>query len=566
MKKLLAITLTLAMILSLMSVATFTASAATEGDYEYDLTEDGAVITIYRGTDTDLTVPATLGGKPVTEIDAYAFYDIDTLETVTLPDSLQVIGSYAFSSDNHLTAITLPDSLRVIGSGAFSYCDQLTAITIPANVVTLNEYAFEGCSGITSIEVASGNTFYHVAGNCLIETDRKSLVVGCQTSVIPNDGSVTEIDWGAFSGCGTLTEIVIPEGVTRIRPYAFLRCNALATLTLPSTLTIIDASAFSECASLASLTLPESVTEIGEWAFEACATLTEITVPAGVTEIGGGAFAGCTAAESLTVAAGNPAFKSVDNCLIEIETGTLIVGCKNSVIPDDGSLTAIGDGAFERCDALTSVVIPDGVTRIGRRAFYECPTLTDVTVPDSVYDIGGGAFLFTPWYEAQPDGLVYVGKVLLGYKGECPDTLVIDDGTVGIAGEAFSSESGLLDVTIPQSVIFVGDTAFYSCYDLKTVHYGGSKRTRRDIEIKEGNDNLQSATWEYADPTGADPGDANEDGSVDMKDVLVIRKHIAGLPVDSFDRDAADVDGDGEATMKDVLMIRKFIAGLISSL
>ena len=566
MKKLLSVLLTLALALLLFCAATFTASAEIEGDFEYELNENGdAVITLYRGTDTDLTIPATLGGKPVTEIGDRAFYDCDTLETVTVPEGVTQIDSYAFASSDHLASITLPDSLRMIGSGAFEYCASLTAIAIPAGLVTLEEYAFEGCDGVTSITVASGNTYYHAAGNCLIETARKTLVVGCQTSVIPDDGSVTEIGWGAFSDCTTLTGIAIPEGVTRIRPYAFLRCGALASVTLPSTLTIIDDDAFGGCTVLASLTLPESLTEIGEWAFEDNETLTEIVVPAGVTEIGVGAFAGCTAAESLTVAAGNPRYKSADNCLIDTETGVLLAGCKNSAIPDDGSIIAIGDGAFERCDTLTSVVIPDGVTRIGRQAFYECSALADITVPDSVYDIGGGAFLFTPWFEAQPDGMIYVGKVALYYKGTCPESFVIDDGTVGIAGEAFSGASDLLDITIPKSVICIGETAFYSCYDLKTVHYGGSKRTRKSIAIDYNNDNLLNATWEYADASGADPGDADGDGHVTMKDVLVIRKHIAGMTVD-IDLDAADADGDGGVTMKDVLLVRKFIAGLILSL
>ena len=95
-------------------------------------------------------------------------------------------------------------------------------------------------------------------------------------------------------------------------------------------------------------------------------------------------------------------------------------GCnhlRNVSIPN--SVTYIGSGAFTYCD-LTYVTIPDDVTYIGSAAFNQS-FLLSVTIPNSVTYIGSGAFESTPWYDNQPDGLVYAGKVAYKYKGEMPN-------------------------------------------------------------------------------------------------------------------------------------------------
>ena len=116
-----------------------------------------------------------------------------------------VIYEYAFSYCNSLTSITIPDGVTSIGMWAFEDCSGLTSIIIPDSVTSIGYRAFYGCSGLTSITVAKGNPKYHSAGNCVIETATKTLIAGCKTSVIPDDGSVTNIGDYAFSGCSNLT-------------------------------------------------------------------------------------------------------------------------------------------------------------------------------------------------------------------------------------------------------------------------------------------------------------------------------------------------------------------------
>ncbi|MGM9866666.1 MAG: leucine-rich repeat domain-containing protein [Lepagella sp.] len=135
------------------------------------------------------------------------------------------------------------------------------------------------------------------------------------------------------------------------------------------------------------------------------------------------------------------------------------------------SVTSIDDNAFYYCLGLTSVTIPNSVTEIGRWAFEMCTGLTSVTIPNSVTSIGYKAFVDTAWYNNQPDGLVYAGLVAYQYKGTMPrgTSIVIKEGTKGIASYAFYYCTGLRSVTIPNSVTSIGDHAFYCCSGLTSV-------------------------------------------------------------------------------------------------
>ncbi|MDY4184962.1 MAG: leucine-rich repeat domain-containing protein, partial [Sodaliphilus sp.] len=204
--------------------------------------------------------------------------------------------------------------------------------------------------------------------------------------------------------------------------------------------------------------------------------LTSVTIPNSVTSIGNEAFSRCRGLTSIKVESGNSVYDSRENCnaIIETATNTLISGCKNTIIPN--SVTSIGNEAFWRCSGLTSVTIPKSVTEIGTKAFYCCFGLTSVTIPNSVTSIGERAFDGTAWYNNQPDGLVYAGLVAYKYKGRMPSgtSIVLKEGTKGIAGTAFWRCSGLTSVTIPNSVTEIGDYAFYGCSGLTSVTIGNS--------------------------------------------------------------------------------------------
>ena len=188
---------------------------------------------------------------------------------------------------------------------------------------------------------------------------------------------------------------------------------------------------------MTSITIPDSVTSIGNYAFQGCTGLTSVTILDSVTGIGYRAFCDCSGLTSIVVKEGNSKYIAKDNCLIDKSTATLVLGCKTSVIPTDGSVTSIGDGAFEGCSGLTSVTIPDSVTSIGEGAFCYCSGLTSVAIPNNVANIGDYAFY------------------------NC---------------------SGLTSITIGKGIASIGYSALNGCSKLKRIDFNGTKAQWKAIE------------------------------------------------------------------------------------
>ncbi len=305
--------------------------------------------------------------------------------------------------------------------------------------------------------------------------------------------SVTRIGRDAFYDCTGLTSVTIPNSVTTIESWAFSNCTGLTSITIPNSVTTIGSKAFDNTAwynnqpdglvyagkvlykykgtmlQNTSIVIEDGTLGIAGSAFFGCTGLTSVTIPNSVTTIGSGAFEDCTGLTSI----------EIPNSVTTIEGYAFrdCTGLTSVTIPN--SVTSIGFDAFIGCTGLTSITIPNSVTTIGDNAFEGCTDLTSITIGNSVTTIGSGAFYNTAWYNNQPDGLVYAGKVLYKYKGTMPQntSIIIKDGTLGIGEYAFCDCTGLTSVTIPNSVTTIGDWVFEYCTGLTSIEIPSSVTT-----------------------------------------------------------------------------------------
>ena len=450
------------------------------------------------------------------------YYIPSSLKSVTITGGNILYG--AFSGCKGLTSGTIGNGVTSIGRDAFYDCTGLTSVTIGKGVTSIGELAFRDCSRLTSITVEEGNTKYHSSGNCLIETASKTLILGCKTSVIPNDGSVTSIGGSAFYNCTGLKSVTIGNSVTSIGDSAFFGCTGLTSVTIGNSVTSIGYRSFGDCSKLTSITIPDSVTSIGEHAFAGCAGLTSITIPDSVTSIGIWTFYDCTGLTSITIpdsvtSIGNSAFYGCKG-LTSVTIGKGVKSIGDSVFYGCSGLTTVNWNAtacttaglsnypiFKNCSKLTTINIGNNVTTIPEYAFSDCGELqyiyitdiaawcnisglgnlmrkgasnknlyinnelvTSITIPDGVMSIGNSAFYGCKGLTSItiPGSVTSIGySAFYGCKGLT--SITIPDSVTSIVYETFYGCTGLTSVTIPDSVTSIGDFAFENCTNLTSI-------------------------------------------------------------------------------------------------
>ena len=327
-------------------------------------------------------------------------------------------------------------------------------------------------------------------------------------ATVTNEGttySVTAIGYKAFTHCKALTSVTIPDGVTSIGSYAFCECIALTTMNIPESVTSIREYAFLFCKALTAVTIPDGVMEIQDHTFAYCSSLKSVTIGKGVTGIERYAFGWSDNISELTVAATVPptmgtnafcgvsqsipvyvplealdAYRAADgwkefsglqakgfssftvdnlnyrvtgSTAVELTgyvtrpTGILDIPATVSYEGKNFDVTAIGESAFESCDGITLLTIPNTVKTIGVNAFYLCTGILELTIPDSVTKIGIYAF---GWCS----GLLQ---------------LTIGNGVTDIERMAFQYCKKLQQVTLGNNVATIGESAFDSCEQLKQI-------------------------------------------------------------------------------------------------
>ena len=274
------------------------------------------------------------------------FYRVyDKTEKVVINDGVTTIGDGAFNLFSKLTSIEIPNSVTSIGEKAFGSCVSLTSFVLPSSVETLDKEVFYDCKNLTSLSVDDANPVFDSRGGCnaIIKTANNELVLGCATTVIPDD--VTRIGNRAFMGCSGLTSITIPQGIKSIGTEAFWGCSNLTSIEIPSSMNGIGQAVFSGCSSMVSVTLPNTITSIGAYAFMSCSSLKSIEIPSSVTLINIYAFNLCSSLTSVEI---------------------------------PGSVKELAQGAFQQCTGLQTVRIEDGATTLKNNVFKDCTSLTDL--------------------------------------------------------------------------------------------------------------------------------------------------------------------------------------------
>jgi len=453
----------------------------------------------------------------ITEIGAEAFDGGFSFESIEFPCSLKRIGAAAFSEDESLKKISFKEGTVQIGVEAFCYCESLIDVDLPTSLEVIGAYAFEGTAWL--IEKQRENSTVKVNNVLLVTRDlsndsileeieyttkfslqeewlnkyenEQGLVVindilisgeKAEGEVVIPDG-VRYIADGAFMRGEKITKVILPDSVVYIGDYAFSNCINLETVELSEMISYIGASAFQYCSTLKKVEIPERVKTIAYGAFEGCIEMESVKLPAQIDSMGEGAFYGCAKLKEITFPEGMSYIPSscFEGC----------ISLSQIVLPE--TVNWIGSSAFSRCAALEKVTLPknlrsidgyafyrtglkeilmpEGVEKIGNSVFRSCEVLVKVEIPVSLEEIGDLAFCGTKWYEdlKRSNEMILVNNILL-IGNSFQEEVVVPEGVTIISGEAFK-DGVVKKVTMPDSVMSIGEAAFEGCTELAEITF-----------------------------------------------------------------------------------------------
>lgn len=395
----------------------------------------------YYDVDADEDVKWEVSGKYSIKSDTKciaqeAFKDCYNLTSIIINEGVKYIKAYTFENCSSLNNVVLPNSLESIEGYSFSNCKSLNAISLPQNISNIETNAFFGCNSLQNIFVDLNNPKYSSENGILFNKDKSILLqypANNQTSAYSIPNSVTTIGSNAFLNCTNLVKINIPETVVQIEINAFNNCSSLASITIPDKVSRIEYGTFLDCVSLSEINLPNNLEYIGR-AFDNTAYFNNLS--------------------------------NWDENVLYIGN-YLISGRYYNEKNEDVELT-VGK----------SYQIKEGTTIIATAAFNNCETLDSISIPNSVISIGEDAFYNTGYYNNTnnwEDYVLYIDDCLIigGYEDEeswydIPTNYTIKSGTRVIACGAFKDCSSLETLNIPEDVVYIGDEAI-NCKSLTSV-------------------------------------------------------------------------------------------------
>ena len=336
-------------------------------------------------------------------------------------------------------------TVTAIDAEAFRSSSGLTSVTVPSTVTEIGMMAFYECDHLTRVDISS------IEAWCKISFNYPECYSDDYSPLFSNPLYYAR---HLFLNGVEVTDLVIPNTIVTLNNYVFCNCEGLSSVTIPQSVRIINGNAFMDCKRLANVDIAPSVTVIGSQAFYGCTDLSSITVPRSVNIIESEAFNSCPGLTGIIVESGNSYYDSRDNCnaIIKTATNTLIAGCQNTVIPN--SVTAISGDAFKGCNTLQSIDIPHSVISITGNPFEDCGSLASITVAEN-----------NPVYDSRDNCNAIIETAADKLIAGCQNTNIPHTVT-SIGDRAFYSCQELKSIEIPNSVISIGKFAFAECSGL----------------------------------------------------------------------------------------------------
>ncbi len=417
------------------------------------------------------------GGETIPESATNKWGNADALYDLVIMDGVKRIEYKAFYGCTSLKNVTLPSSLELIGQNAFEYCTALESIVIPSSVTAISEFAFVDCIMLSSVDLPDG---------------------------------LLSIGMSAFEDCVMLSSIDIPNSVNSIGISAFQNCEALKSVNIPTSIKSISSHTFRNT-GLESVSIPSGVEKIETYAFGYCDMLKTVELAASVTNVSENAFGETLSIKTVTAHANVMANINKSNLISvtvnggDIDSYAFSGNRKLRHVKLCEGVQMIGDRAFDSCTSLISIEIPASVNSVSPTAFTGCNKIAEM-INRSVIDVGSyidGALVDhkDASHIKYVDGFAFITvgttNYLLDYSGDASEislpsnyngseytvrkyafyanngiTKVTVSGASLIEAYAFSECDALVNVTLGESVKYIGDHAFYECNSLYTVTLG----------------------------------------------------------------------------------------------